>query len=34
MLSTMPHENQIKTLGDYTKRNVCWDEKSGYLFFE
>jgi hypothetical protein len=33
MLSTMPHENQINTLGDYTKRPVYWDENSGYLFF-
>ncbi|MDR1160777.1 MAG: hypothetical protein LBK45_00405, partial [Tannerellaceae bacterium] len=34
MLSTMPHENQINTLGAYTKHYVCWDEISGYLFFE
>jgi hypothetical protein len=33
MLSTMPHENQINTLGTYTKRPVYWDENSGYLFF-
>ncbi|MDR1161277.1 MAG: hypothetical protein LBK45_02965 [Tannerellaceae bacterium] len=33
MLSTMPHESQINTLGSYIKHPVYWDENSGYLFF-